>query len=389
MTEAVDTPTSNVGIDDAMIEHAESLVGVWLRRDVHWPTYAEPIAAIDIRRWAQYSVGDDNPLWIDPEYAAHTMWGTMIAPPTFLYTIDSTIVAPGFRGIQWIYGGTRWEHYRPVRMGDRLTARARVIRVTEKQGSHAERFFIQTGEIYYTNQQGESVARAEADVLRVPRRRRGTAGSLKGFDDRGTRWRYDEEEIDRIKSAYINEERRGAETRYWDDVRVGDQLPKIVKGPLTLVDIMAFYVGRRNSYPPLKLAFLERERHPANVYVSPSTGIPVHPAAGHLDEEIAHEIGMPGAYDQGWQRANWGAHLITNWSGDNSFVRRFSHKLLLPNLVGDTTWLEGTVTRVYIEDTEHLVEIDYRGTNQRGEINVSGSATVRLPSRTLNDTFTV
>jgi hypothetical protein len=32
------------------------------------------------------------------------------------------------------------------------------------------------------------------------------------------------------------------------------------------VDIVAFYVGRRNTYPPLKLAFAERERHPANVY---------------------------------------------------------------------------------------------------------------------------
>jgi hypothetical protein len=258
--------------------------------------------------------------------------------------------------------------------------------VVEKQGSHAERFFIQTGEVFYTNQRGELVARAEADVLRVPRRKSGSKGSLK-FDDRGSRWHYSKEDIEKIRLAYLNEERRGSEVRYWDDVTVGEKLPTVVKGPLTLVDIMAFYVGRRNSYPPLKLAFQERELHPANVYISPSTGIPVHPAAGHLDEEIAHEIGMPSAYDQGWQRANWGAHLITNWAGDNSFVRGFSHKLLIPNLVGDTTWLEGEVTRTYVAEREHRVEIAYRGVNQRGETNVTGTADVRLPSRDLTDDF--
>jgi len=85
---------------------------------------------------------------------------------------------------------------------------------------------------------------------------------------------------------------------------------------MTLVDIMAFYAGRRSVYNPLKLAFLERERHPKNVYVSPETGIPIHPAAGHFDVEIAHEVGMPGAYDQGWMRVNWAGHLVTNWTSD-------------------------------------------------------------------------
>jgi acyl dehydratase len=376
----------NADITDEMVEQAEALIGTWLRRDINGPSLAEPISPIDIRRFAHYSVGDDNPLWSSPDYAARSVWGGIIAPPTFLYTIDSTVVAPGFRGIQWIYGGTRWEHHLPVRVHDTITARVRVIAVNEKSGAHASRFFIQTGEISFINQRGELVARAEADVLRVPRRRTGTSGSLK-FDDRGARWKYSSDDIEKIRQAYLNEKRRGAETRYWEDVQVGEQLWPIVKGPLTLVDIMAFYVGRRNTYPPLKLAFQQREQHPANVYISPTTGVPVHPAAGHLDEEIAHEIGMPSAYDQGWQRANWGAHLVTNWAGDNSFVRRFSHKLVIPNLVGDTTWLEGAVTRKYVEDNEHRIVVEYKGVNQRGETNVTGTADIRLPSRHPADTF--
>lgn len=381
-TEGQDGGHRAADITEEMIHRAERLIGVWLRRDVHWPAMAEDIAPIDIRRWAYYSVGDDNPLWSDENYARGTRWGSVIAPPTFLYSVDSTIVAPGLPGIQWIYGGTRWENFLPVRVGDRITARARLINMQRKSGGHARRLVIQTGEVLYYNQRDELVSRAEADVLRVPRRRSSTG--MVGFDERRAqgRPRYTADEIEVVRKAYANEDRRGSEPRYWEDVIVGEELAPLPKGPLTLVDIVAFYAGRRNTYPPLKLAFAERERHPANVYISPSTGIPVHPAAGHLDDEIAHEIGMPGPYDQGWMRANWMAHLVTNWAGDDAFVRRLGIRLSIPNLVGDLTWCKGVVTGKRVENGEHLVELDCWGETQRGERNATATASVRLPSRT-------
>jgi acyl dehydratase len=381
MTSIQDKPAAAADITDDMLEHVRSLIGVWLRRDVHWPAFAEDIAAVDIRRWALYSTGDDNPLWSDEEYGRRSGWGSVIAPPTFLYTIDSTIVAPGLRGIQWIYGGTRWQHFLPVRVGDRVTARARLTKVSEKSGARARRLVVQTGEIEYRNQRDEVISRAEADVMRVPRASSGKG--MVGFDERKAQGRqvWTPDQIEEIRQAYLNEERRGAEPRYWEDVQVGDELPQVVKGPLTLVDIMAFYVGRRNTYPPLKLAFADRERHPANVYISPTTGIPMHPAAGHFDEEIAHEIGMPGAYDQGWMRANWLGHLVTNWCGDDGWVKELDVRLQQPNLVGDATWCGGTVVGKNIVDGERVVELSCRGVTQRREQNMSGRALVRLPSR--------
>lgn len=375
--------TMTADISDEMLRDAESLVGVWLRRDVHWPAMAEDISPIDIRRWALYSVGDDNPMWSDEEYARRTRWGSIIAPPTFLYSIDSTIIAPGLRGIQWIYGGTRWKHFLPIHVGDRITARARLIKVERKTGAHARHLVIQTGEVQYFNQRGDLVSHAEADVLRVPRRKSNTG--MVGFDERRAqgRHKYTPEEIEEVRLACVNEVRRGAESRYWEDVNVGEQLPQLAKGPLTLVDILAFYVGRRNTYAPLKLAYLDRERHPANVYISPSTGIPVHPAAGHLDDEIAQEIGMPGPYDQGWMRANWVGHLVTNWAGDDSFVTDISVRLLMPNLVGDLTWVRGTVSSKEVRDGEHIVNLDCWGETQRNERNILATVSVRLPSRSL------
>jgi acyl dehydratase len=366
-------------LSDEAIEKARSLIGVWLRRDVHLPSIYEPISPHDIRRWANYSVGDDNPLFCDPGYCKQTVWGTTIAPPTFLYTIDSGIVAPGLPGIQWIFAGGRFEHFEPVRAGDTITARARVIDVQIKEGRAVPRFVNQVGEVIYANQLGQTVCRYEGDIFRVPRAKSGQGFKFK--NETGRRTRYTTAEISEIAAAYRSEERRGAAPRYWEDVAVGDTLPTIVKGPLTLVDIVGFYAGRRTVYNVMKLAFAERDKHPSNVYVSPASGVPMHPAAGHFDVEIAQEVGFPGAYDQGWQRLNWGAHLLTNWCGDMGFVRRYAGRVLVPNLVGDLTRVTGEVVDKTKQDGEALVHVAWRGTNQRGEKNSDGTAVIRLPSR--------
>lgn len=369
-------------ITDEQIEQVKSLIGVWLRRDIHFPTLAEPLSLQDIRRWAIYSVGDDNPLWCDSEYAKRSIYGVNIAPPTFLYSVDSGIVAPGLAGVQWIFAGGTWEHYKPVKAGNTITSRARLIRVEEKEGARVARFVNQVGEVLYYNQDDDLVARYEGNIFRIPRARTGVGFKFDASERPTDKpYRYSDEEIKSIAEHYRNEKPRGANPLYWEDVKAGDMLPEVLKGPLTLVDIVGFYAGRRQVYNVLKLAFAERDRHPGNVYFSPSINYPVHPAAGHFDLEIAKEIGMPGAYDQGWQRMNWGAHLITNWCGDHAFVRRFSGKVLMPNLVGDLTRLNGEVVEKTKQDGESCVDVEWWGTNQYGKKNCRGSARVRLPSR--------
>ncbi|TCR62552.1 MaoC family dehydratase N-terminal domain-containing protein [Bosea sp. BK604] len=373
------------GLSDQQVEAARKLIGVWLRRDVHLPAIYEPISLHDIRRWAQYSVGDDNPLFSTTDYGKGSVWGTNIAPPTFLYTIDSGIVAPGLPGVQWIFAGGTFEHSKPVRVGDTISAKARLIDVVEKSGRSVERFISQVGEVIYSNQAGEQVSRYVGEIFRIPRARSGAGFRFeKEPRNNGEPYRYTDDELEEIAAAYRNEMRRGAEARYYEDVAIGEELPVLFKGPLTLVDIVGFYAGRRTVYNVLKLAFQERDRHPHNVYYSPSTHVPCHPAAGHFDVEIAREIGMPGAYDQGWQRINWAGHLMTNWAGDMGFVRRVGGRVTKPNLVGDLTKLTGKVTGKQIVDGEALVDVEWWGTNQRGEKNCSGTAQVRLPSRDIS-----
>lgn len=370
-------------LTDAQIDEARKLIGVWLRRDVHTPALYEELSVHDIRRWARYSVGDDNPLFSDADYARRTRWGRVIAPPTFLYTVDSGIVAPGLRGIQWIFAGSRFEHFKPVHAGDTITAMARLIDVQVKEGSKVARYVNQVGEVLYHNQHGDLVTRYEGDIFRIPRKRSGGGFkfAVKDASEAPKPYRYTDEEIEAIANGYRDEFRRGADTLYWEDVQPGDDLPMVQKGPLTLVDIVGFYAGRRTVYNVMKLAFQERDKHPSNVYYSPTRNIPMHPAAGHYDVEIAHEIGMPGAYDQGWQRLNWAGHLLTNWQGDQGFTRKLHGRVTRPNLVGDLTRMQGEVTGKRKVDGEALVDIRWWGENQRGERNCDGTAVVRLPSR--------
>ena len=150
---------------EGALEEARSLIGVDLRRTGQtWNTEASP----DAVRHFCWGLGDENPLFCDPAYGQQSPWQSALAPGCFLYTIDTTVVAPKLRGIQWLYGGTDWEWYLPIRHRDSFTVRARLIDAVEKQGGKAKSFIIQTGEVLYTNQRGELVCRALGHTARTP-----------------------------------------------------------------------------------------------------------------------------------------------------------------------------------------------------------------------------
>jgi hypothetical protein len=77
-------------------------------------------------------------------------------------------------------------------------------------------------------------------------------------------------------------------------------------------------------------------------------------------------------------------NLLTNWMGDDGFLKRMHVELRRFNVVGDTTWCKGTVTGKRVEDGEYLVDMDIWGENQRQQVTTRGNATVRLPSRDAN-----
>lgn len=359
---------------DGALEEARSLIGVDLRRTgQQWNSEASP----DAVRHFCWGLGDENPLFCDPAYGADTRWGGPIAPGCFLYTIDTTVVAPKLRGIQWLYGGTDWEWYRPIRHRDSFQVRARLLDAVEKQGGKASKFIIQTGETLYTNQDGELVCRANGHTARTARAK--AEGGLR-YKPRETH-RYSAEELADIAHAIETEELRGSTPRFWEEVTVGDMVQPMLKGPLNITDMICWYSGGGHSYQAHRRATMHRRRHPADAFVNPETGAQDSAARGHAESRMAREVGMPGGYDVGPQRISWLGQLMTNWMGDDGFLHRLSVSVRRPNIFGDVSWCRGRVVDKRVADGEHAVDLEIWVDNQLGETTAKGTATVHLPTR--------
>ena len=362
----------------------ETIAELRKRLGVERPSHEAPhigVATKDGIRHFAWGIGDANPLWADEEYARKTRYGCIISPPCILYAMDrgaSGHLGGGLPGVQAMFAGTDWEWFLPIRVNDRITVRGHLADLIEKSSEFSGRTVVQVFESSFKNQDDELVAKARMWAVRTERHTARGKGKYAAI----TKHHYTKEEIKAIEADYDQEEIRGAKPRYWEDVQVGEGLTPVVKGPLTVTDIICFKIGWGG--PPFVrahgMALTWRRRHPG-VEVLNSLGVPDVPERVHWEDELAQVVGTPGAYDYGPQRVSWLSHLLTNWIGDDGFLKRLYAEVRRFNVVGDTTWCKGKVTRKYVENSELLVDIECWGENQRGEITMPGQATVRLPSR--------
>jgi hypothetical protein len=103
----------------------------------------------------------------------------------------------------------------------------------------------------------------------------------------------------------------------------------------------------------------------------------------HWDEGFAREVGVPGAYDYGPERCSWLTHHLTNWMGDDGFLRSSKCQIRRHNPDGDVLFIDGVVSRKFLKDGAHVVEIGQTAVTHRGEVSATGTALVELPSRSL------
>jgi acyl dehydratase len=326
-------------------------------------------------------IGDENPLWLDEEYARSTKWGGIIAPPCFLYSVHGGSWdmrrGHGLPGVHGLHASDRWDFLRPVRVGDQLSGERILSELTEKHGSFAGRQSLQTYEINFKNQRDEHVATCYLASMRTERdeARRGKYNDLQLAH-------YTEEDIKEIETAYDAEIVRGSDTRYWEDVTIGEELQPMVKGPLTSADCIAWVMGVGSPHIRAFRYFLDyRRRTPAIGIVNPETGVPEPVERVHWDNYMAQEAGLPAAYDYGSQRGALASHLMTNWMGDDGFLKILHVYYRGMNFLGDTLWFRGRVVDKYTAGPNQFVDCEITGINQRGDVIAPGRAVVALPSR--------
>jgi acyl dehydratase len=380
-------------ITDEDVRKMRALIGYanpTIRRGVTALPYNTVATADSIRHFAE-GYGDANPLFCDPAHGPRTRWGAQIAPPGFEISMGferSPQPSPELaaetrhvlRGVQLYNAGTDAVFHRPIVPGDRLD-RVRVIsRVDEKQSEFAARSIIVTNRAAWTDEDSRPVVTSWNWFVHAERKPASSGGKYAKDEPA----HYDDDQLAEIEAAYDNEYVRGADTLHLEDVEVGSPLPRMVKGPMTVTDLINMHMGAgwysygapalRIGYENRKLmrGFYTRDAHNAWDVIQ----------RVHWDPEVARSVGVPSSYDIAGMRWSWAVHYCTNYGGDDSWLHRLRIELRRFNYMGDTTWIHGTIADRRVDDNlGPVVEIDIVGTNQRGQQTFNGRATLLVASR--------
>lgn len=134
-------------------------------------------------------------------------------------------------------------------------------------------------------------------------------------------------------------------TKRFDDVRLGDALPKL-EIPITVPLIAGGAIATRDFFP------------------------------GHHDLEAARALGSPHVFMNILTTNGLVQRFVESWAGPESCMKTLKIKLGAPNYPGDSMTLSGQVSSILPE--ERSVELSLQGKNSLGN-HVTGTVRVQLP----------
>ena len=133
----------------------------------------------------------------------------------------------------------------------------------------------------------------------------------------------------------------------FDEVRVGDSLEPLTKGPLERSQFVAYGQAAMDANPI------------------------------HTDEEFAQQSGYKSVFAQGMLSMGFlGEMLVANAGTGN--IRRFKVRFTKITWPGETITCKGVITRKYHEDGIRLVDCDVYSETENGERRIEGSASLIL-----------
>jgi acyl dehydratase len=364
---------------EEMLDGMRALIGTELRTDLCVNNeYATRLA---IQRFAE-GIGDDNPLWTDPEYAAATPHGTQIAPPSFIFACLASVQV-GWRGLGGFHADTALTFHRAIRVGDRITAR---VYFDGFEGPIESNFAGRRIKDYirqeYRNQNDELVATFICSRMRFERTEAQKRAASRAVQ---LPHPWTEAEITAIEDEVLAEQPRGATPRYWDDVAVGDEIDTITKGPIGLTDEIAFIAAGAAPIPRVaahRIALKRYRRHRRWAYRDPATHALEPVYSVHYNDYAARLQGAQAAYDVGIQRTCWQIHSLTDWMGDTGFLKAATSQYRSHVYLSDVVRLGGRIEAKEVDaDGNHLVRLATWARNQRGQEVMPGTAVIALPHR--------
>ena len=368
-------------ITDEGIAELRKLIGIERTgSSMHGRAEARAISRDLVRRFA-VGIADMNPLFLDEEYAKSSPYGSIILPPGMLAMMERVNGATdGLPGCHTIWRHATLEWYLPMKLGDTIRSSTCLVDVRDVESKFGGgRAVVQDYETTAKNQDQEVAGTFKTSWLRFERAKSKSAGKYMGRPLA----HYTPEDIEDIKAQYKVEVRRGSQPLYWEDVQEGEEIPPKIKGPTTTISKIAFELvgGPGGWVVGHELAFELFEKHPGLPFIN-EQGAPEVPLAIHWSNERCQNIlGLPGAYEAGYERLNWMIQGYMNWMGDHGRMKKLFMRFPAFSLLGDTTWCKGKAVEKRIEGENHIVTLEIWTVNQIDVTTTTGQAEVILPSR--------
>jgi acyl dehydratase len=294
------------------------------------------------------AVGDDDPVYRDPEVAATRGFEAVPAPLTFVRTTDfpryrtGEEIDLGFRHEHTLHGEQAYEYDRPLVVGDTLTGETAVVNAYERDGARGGTMTFAEVETEFHDARGERVLVSRATAIE-------TGGTV---DDGG----------DRVDARETDGGDRG-ENPEWSatdratadaaaptpveagELSVGDRAPVVTLGTLSRRDFVR-YAGASGDFNPI-----------------------------HYDEPYARAAGNPAVFGQGMFTAGVAAHAVADWLGVGS-VRSLDVRFRSRVWPGDTLTTTVEATDVDRIEAGERIAVEMRVDREADEGDEDGEAVI-------------
>jgi len=137
---------------------------------------------------------------------------------------------------------------------------------------------------------------------------------------------------------------------YFEDVQVGDALPRLVTAPVTHQQLVR-YAGASGDFNPL-----------------------------HTDPQIGEMIGVGGIIAHGMLVMGVVGQLLSTYVGPPA-LRKYGVRFKGMTHLGDEITCSGTITEKYEERGEGRIAGKVQAVDQNGDLKVSGTFVAALPHR--------
>lgn len=347
-----------------------------------------------IRHWCE-TIEDGNPLYLDVDYAKSRGFRGLVAQPGMLIC---TLTLPyrwpwpkGMKSQRLIHFDLKrllelpvgilanYEKWfeAPVEVGDRISTTVRLTDISPWKKTRLGEGYFTTVQTTYYNQDDVVVARSDSTFFsyggkRDEHGRLRPAGDLPAPPDPSKRAKpssiadqatADPPTPDAIQGGWHNATEECLESwrtgwqpkppahRFWEDVKVGDEVPELVM-PIT-VTRCAFMASASRDFAP---------QHHNTWYAH--------------NKSKAREMFLGTHFNLGMM-----SRFLTDWGGPLSTVRRIQLAMRRTIGAGEDMQIRGHVVRKYDHEGEHRVDLDVTIQTELGMAYRAGG-TLALPTRT-------